>query len=621
MSAREPQARRAEPCRAARFTGMLTLLAVAIAIVAAARARLGNTTGFEGDEAAHAVWGAAVYLDFAARDLAAILRHLYAQSYYPPLYSLCQVPFLAAMGITPLAHRLAGLPWAALACVGVYLCVRWSSPPRWGWVGASLAAWMMAGFPMLWFTSVQVYMEPLALAAMTFSWAFFQRALVMGRRRDAWWAGVLHLVAWYSKWQFGIFLSTIWVVMFAFSRLRRGRAAGMWQLAVPTLLPAWGVLAIWMANPRKLRDFLMYMTSGPNQFDLRRFFTWGMMEQARNLLERFSGTAVVGVLCVVALVWGLCRLREPRMRVFALSAGLALVLNAWFAIGDRGGPRGAMWLYPPLGILLGLAVNETLEALARRPTQTASLTALGTPTWVVTVLLVAGLANFALGAVKTGDGIRRFEYFRTWDALDLIVAHVPPNAYLCTVGCWDRDIGPNLLKWGYMARFGPRGLRYDDLHLWEYPPPDPDREKTLRIRAPWRIRVPGPAGVAPDPALRLRRARIDTVVTCLRPGEEYNDEQRAVVKAAVEELGMRPESELVDRQLGYRLVILRRPGATVVGGLRKTRSEGGRNTPRWREGSPIRDCTGLVRGEHPNEACTVAAACAGRVGRAVADAR
>ena len=421
---------------AAGLMALLTLLVIAFVVAAAVQARLDNTTGFEGDEAAHAVWGAAVYLDFAAHDVGAILRHLYAQSYYPPLYSLCQVPFLAAMGITPLAHRLAGLPWAALTCFGVYLCVCWSSPgQRHGWVGASLAAWMIAGCPMLWFTAVQVYMEPLALAALTFSWAFFQRALLTGRRRNAWWAGVLHLVAWYSKWQFGIFLSTIWVVMFAASRLRKGRRPGMWELAVPTLLPAWGVVAVWMANPRKLRDFLMYMTSGPNQFDLLRFFTWGMAEQARNLLDRFSGAAIVGVFCGAALIWGLMRLREPRMRLFALSALLALVLNAWFAIGDRGGPRGAMWLYPPLCVLLGLAVNELVGALRSRPGGSAARRGLARTAWMVPALLIGGLVNCGLGVLKTGDRIRTFEYTRTWDALELIVGHVPPTARLCTVGC------------------------------------------------------------------------------------------------------------------------------------------------------------------------------------------
>jgi hypothetical protein len=291
-----------------------------------------------------------------------------------------------------------------------------------------------------------------------------------------------------------------------------------------------------------------------------------MAEQACNLLDRFSGAAIVGVFCGAALIWGLMRLREPRMRLFAMSALLALVLNAWFAIGDRGGPRGAMWLYPPLCVLLGLAVNELVGALRSQPGGSAARRGLARTAWMVPALLIGGLVNCGLGVLKTGDRIRTFEYTRTWDALELIVGHVPPTARLCTVGCWDRDLGPNLLKWGYMARFGGSGLRYDDLHLWEYPPPDPAREKTLRIRPPWRIRIPVPpaAGVA-NPAARLRRAGIDTIVTCRRPGEEYSQEQKAVVKAAVQELGMQPESELIDRQLGYRLVIFRRAGGAGGG--------------------------------------------------------
>jgi hypothetical protein len=365
---------------------LTTALAFVLCLIVCARLvglRIEYPWGFDGDESDHAMWGAAVYTDLTHGDLPAFLRHLYAQNRFPPLYSLLQLPFLAALGVTPLAHRLTASLWLLALFLTVYLCVAWGARRGRAWPGAVVAVLLAAGSPRLLAVATTVYYEPAGFALMMLTYAFYLRARGLtscsrssqeggnrteekanGCRGAVWPAAACYLCLWFLKWQFGLLVGLVLVghVLlangFRWSRLRTDRVA--WG----TLLPAWVAMVLWLANPYQLREFLLYLTGVPKPSGFYQRFLEGYLMQGRFLFTAWSATLPAAVVALGGLIYGLGRLRHPVPLLYTLSALAALVVSA----NVRGGAedRIMMWLLPPLWVLAGMGVNEGLAALARR---------------------------------------------------------------------------------------------------------------------------------------------------------------------------------------------------------------------------------------------------------------
>lgn len=496
--------------------GFFTVAVGLLVVTALLKARLESPMGFDGDESDHALWGATVYLDLARGDLAALARHLYAQNRFPPLYSLLQLPFLAALGLTPVAHRLVATFWLLALLVAVYLCVAWGERRPVTWPGACLAVLLAVGCPKLLAVATMVYFEPASLALMLFTYAAYLRARTGPSSRWAWVAGCLHLASWFLKWQFGLLMSLVLLAHVLMRSRLRWQALRADPVAGRLLLPAWGAMALWLANPYQLREFLLYLTGVPKPSGWQEALSEGLALQARLLLSAYSATLPAALLSLAGLLYGLLRLRRPGAALFTLSALAALATSA----NLRGGAeaRIMLWLMPPLWVLPGLAVNEMLavwwcrpraEPLGPQPTPVLPLA-------LACVLLLGAVGNAALAVRQAEQEIRRPYMVGLWDFFDLLTSRIPPDRALCMTDCWAHGIPPLGVKWAYLARYGRWGLRYEDLRVWEYPPPDPAERDVLHFRPPWRARLPAPAipPPPPDPVVVLRGAGIEALAVC-----------------------------------------------------------------------------------------------------------
>lgn len=357
------------------FVRLLTVAVVLLCLAVVGQVllwRLDNPTGFDGDESDHALWAATVYLDLAQGNLPAFLRHLYAQNRFPPLYSLLQLPFVAALGTTPLAHRVTATFWLLVLCAVTYAAV--AAGRRDAWAGACLAVLLVAGCPRLLALATMVYFESAGFALMLLTYALYLQARrhaaaspasrgVAPPRRDPalWAAAACYFLLWFLKWQYGLLVGAVLIAhllivhRFRWPGLRHDRAG--WTV----LLPAWAAVALWLANPYQLREFLLYLTGVPKPEGLYARLVEGYLLQGRFLLTDWSATLPAALLTAGGLVYGLCRLRRPDTLLYTLAAGAALIVSA----NVRGGAesRIMMWVLPPLWVLVGLGVNEGLGAL------------------------------------------------------------------------------------------------------------------------------------------------------------------------------------------------------------------------------------------------------------------
>lgn len=542
--------------------GFVTVAMGLVVVAALLKARLESPMGFDGDESDHALWGATVYLDLARGDLPAFLRHLYAQNRFPPLYSVLQLPFLVALGVNPLAHRLVATFWLLVLLVAVYLCVAWGERRPLTWPGACLAVLLAIGCPELLAVATTVYFEPAGLALMLLTYAAYLRARADPSSRWAWVAGGLYLASWFLKWQFGLLMTLVLVAhVLARSRLR-WRILRADPVAGRLLLPAWGAVVLWLANPYQLREFLLYLTGVPKSSGWQQALSEGLALQARLLFTAYSATVPAALLSLAGLLYGLLRLRRPGAALFTLSALAALATSA----NLRGGAeaRIMLWLMPPLWVLAGLAVNEMLAAWRRDPSGEPA-GPLPTPALLlalVWVLLLGGVGNAALGFRQAEREIRRPYMVGLWDFFDLLTSRVPPDRALCMIDCWAHGIPPLGVKWAYLARYGRGGWRYDDLQVWEYPPPDPEERDVLHFRAPWRARLPAPATPPPppDPVQALRRAGIEALAVCAPLDEPVADWKAQVLQAGMGSLGFRPIAEYRRPGASDRVLLYLRPG-------------------------------------------------------------
>ncbi len=528
--------------------GVVLWVAVFIALV-----RAHAPIGFDGDESHHATWGAAIYLDLARSDLGGFLRHSYAQNRFAPLYSYLQAPMLAILGITPFAHRLVGVLFLVLLCGSVYLCVVWSRPGPNAWVGGCLAALLVIACPALLSTASRVYFEPASLALMMLTYALYLRARSTQSTRWAWGAGLLHLLSWFLKWQFGILISIALVIHLLWIHYPRLRRITSDQIALRALLPAWVAVGLWMVNPYQFRACVLYLTQCPRRQMWQEIITSGLWLQLRFIFAHYSATIPVGVLTVAAFIYGLIRRNTSACSLLVISTLVTVATNMHLLGGAE--ERVFMWMLPPLWVLTGIALNEglsRLEVYAQKwpPRSAQTVTAL-----LVILLLISASTNAALGlrqgTAKTVQGSPA----QLWDVLDYIVETVPPGRRIAVVGCWIRGLSPWQVNWAYLARFGPAGLGYDDLQLWDYPPPDPNAQHILHFRWPWRIRLPAQQPAPqPDAVAVLQRADIDAIVVCSGLDESFAPERQAV-QAAISQLGFREAGEFGSTEWGQHVIV------------------------------------------------------------------
>ncbi len=536
-------------------TGVILWSAASIALM-----RYHTPLAFDGDEAHHAMWGATIYLDLAHGDIGSFLRHTYAQNRYPFLYSYFQVPVLAVLGITPFAHRLVGIIFMVALSAVVYLCVVWSRPGPNAWLGGSVAALLAAGCPALYSVASRVYIEPVSLVLMMLAYALYLRAQSTHSTRWAWGAGLVHLVCWFTKWQFGILVSLILVIDILIRAYPRWRKATHDPVVLWMVLPGWITVGMWMANPYQLREFLMYLTAAPKRAGLPAAFIGGMGMQVELIFSNYTATPVAAILTLGGLLYGLVCLRAPEVRVFVLSALVAVAATSYLQ-----GPwvmRAGLWLLPPLWVLVGIAVTHWIGELvcvahARRPRLAEPLVAA-----TVVLLLAGAITNvaFAQRSVPSKAGVGSLSP-SLWRTLDYIVKTVPPDERITTLGCWARRLSPRLVIWGYLAEFGRAGLGYDDVQLWSYPPPDPNARDILHFRWPWRVRLPakGPPAPPPDPVMVLQRADIDTIVACSKCTEALPSGHQYVLAAATGKLGFRKVGQRRFSECNCHVIIYSRP--------------------------------------------------------------
>jgi hypothetical protein len=219
--------------------------------------------------------------------------------------------------------------------------------------------------------------------------------------------------------------------------------------------------------------------------------------------------------------------------------------------------RAALWVVPPLAVLVGLALEAALTGLYARLRRRSVGRARVWSTVLLAALLAGGVGNAAWG-LKQGLVPTQPETSYMWGVLDGLAAHVPSSGTIVLVGGWGRYLSPMMLSWAYLQRGGPE-VRSDRLRIWEYPPPDLAVEHVLHFRWPWHVRLPaGPPGPPPDPVERLRRARVDTLLVPLQPGEQDDAQTAAVQQAAVTELGFQEVAPVRASGLDYRVRIFRR---------------------------------------------------------------
>ena len=502
--------------------------------------RYSPTIAFDGDEALFAMWGAAIYLDLAHGDLSGLLRHSYAQNRYPFFYSYFQVPVLALLGITPFAHRLVGIIFMVALCASVYLCVVWSRPGRNSWVGGCLTALLVIACPTLHSVASRVYIEPAGLVLMMLTYALYLRAQATQSTKWAWGAGLLHLVLWFTKWQFGILVTLVLVTHILIRAYPHWRKAAASPVVRRVLLPAWVTVVLWLANPYQLREFVLYLTY-PEHRSLLQGLVRGFLGELQLLTgAHFNGTNVAALFTIAGLLYGLCRLRQSAPLLFVLGALVAAVATTKTNPEDAYSfPKHALWLLPPLWVLAGVAVNAGISRLLARLAGWSPLRLQVGVSLLVVLLLAGAIGNAALGrqrgAVEAAEGFDP----NLWRVLDYVVETVPPTRRITTPGCWPRRVSTRALLWAYLAEYGPAGLGYDDLQLWDYPSPDPHEKDVLHLRWPWRIRLPAqsPPPPPPDPVTVLRRADIDPIIACSGFDEPVPPEESKVIEAATSQLG------------------------------------------------------------------------------------
>lgn len=509
---------------------------------------------FGSDEGLHAMWARSLATDLQRGDLAAFARDLYRQDRWPPLSKLLQVPLILLLPPSANAHRLAILTLLPLALVpfwllGCHVARRHRDKPGTGggyqsggeerrspvavavepvptsrgtpgapWgavtaVGGMLACLFALTSPEYLGMGTSVMVELPGLAILMGAYYCYLRGVAGADRRHATWGGWLLTAAWFCKWQYGMLATLVTLADLLLAHgLRPGRALRaphLWRFYAPALI----CVGAWMANPVKLREYLMYTTWwrwGPSLLSGERTLFW-----LRLLWDAYTAGPVAALLCGLGLLTALLRPRDPAHRLLILHAAGAFALTIMRHGQDW---HVGLWYAPPLWVLgAGFAAGVVSRASSR-----------GRAWEVVAVgLVVALFAVLAPTSVTRARSVRDNWVYpeRYWQVYDWIGARTSPEDRIVTLGGWTGPLNPFAMMWWFMVH---RGSIYEELEVREWPPPEPPRPGR-RWRLPWRVRLEGHPEAPMGAVEALERGGTTALVVLSFPPEPLNADQRKIL--------------------------------------------------------------------------------------------
>lgn len=389
------------------------------------------------DEASHALLGLQAADNLGRGDVAAFLYDSYSQILWPPLHAWVTGAVFLAAGPSRAGARavsLAGYAALALALYALGHEVGRAAPggaesdparreSRGRWCGMLAAAFALVA-PLSRALAARVYVETPAAALLVLGLWLYLRAARLDRTRQWAGTGVLIVLTYLARTQYGLLLLgciALDRVLSVRPSLRSWFSRGNVAMLAPVAL----FVLIWFSYPPKLSGAWYWLRTamayelGPQQYGAAYFAL---------MLDPASGSSFVALYLVFGLLLSLAHLRERALRVPVLLAVLQFVPSLF-------SPNHLMRLMYPLllalDILAAFWVTVGFERFARRSRRLS---------WVV----AAGLALLLLLslAVPTDRSPRR-DLQVDYSGIDIYDA--PLTGVLAYIDAQARAGGPVLL--------------------------------------------------------------------------------------------------------------------------------------------------------------------------------
>ncbi len=397
------------------------------------------------DNAVHTAGAAAILHDIVRLDIRSLYCDISDQARWPPLSAIVQLPAIAVLGPTEPGHRIGILIWVLPTGLALAWAAAVGSHERWRWAAAALAVTLFLGCATALETATNVVLEIPGLGFMLATYAAAISGWQSSDRRLLRWASFLLTVVWFTKWQYG----TVCAAACLAAWLWMGRPGG-WRGALRVFgLPA-AALAVWLASPYHLREFLMYMTWSFRETGVRAL---------RALVFAPRSYHVILALMVLGIIVAMFNARRYPIRV-ALLTHIAFASSAvpFCALHLR----SALWIDFPAWALAACGWGDIIgRLLSPRRAYAASVAAL---------LLAMGVAaNNSLSRARWYMALPVPVRDGYVPAAQFAVRTVPLGARLLTVGGWWRFISAWHLRWQYIREYWDQRFALRDLPISDWP--------------------------------------------------------------------------------------------------------------------------------------------------------
>jgi len=336
---------------------------------------------FSYDEAAHAIRGRLIAWDAGQADWLALLFDTYRQVYWPPIHSWLTGGMFLLRGESEVSARAVSLVlWIPIALT-LFLAARRLEGRASPLAGVVAAALTLTSPPLMDFAAQCMLEIPGLLGVSLALLAYFRTVDDDNPRANLLLAAAL-LAAFFVKINYGVLLMmTVGLMRLVDAHCRPRRLLSRNNLALA--LPIGAVFAVWFAYPAKLLVTWQTLTHRP--FGGVGLFTWdGLLFYPRALVEH-SGSPLLFVIYVGALVLGLWDWRDRKVRMLAALAVLQ------FLIGELHHTKDERHILPMLPALF-LLTDHSLLAWRRRARSARRKVAVWAPHFVSVLILARAIA-------------------------------------------------------------------------------------------------------------------------------------------------------------------------------------------------------------------------------------
>jgi hypothetical protein len=314
----------------------------------------------DSDEAIHLMEGLTPALDMRTGDLPALVRHIYFQPWYPPLYPILLAAFFAACGAGLAAARLISVALWILSLPLTGLVVRALSGTRQPSRGTSAAVLLAATSPMFLLLAGLCMEESLAVPLVLLHFLFYLSALkepADGRLRNAVWAGLVLAMVFLTRISTGLFLAATVLLNELPEMLKRRVPRPPVTRTVALFAPVTIAALLWLGHPQKMADFQEYL--GASVPSTAPFSSENLTYYSLALKDMYVAAWPLAIWLLAAVLASLRERRRSGVRFMLLHIPVTLVS---LMLKGQTNPRFAISVAMAIFILAGYQAQRLIQS-------------------------------------------------------------------------------------------------------------------------------------------------------------------------------------------------------------------------------------------------------------------